>query len=617
MCSRHNCTHRKMAAIATAVPAILVLGPVLVDAALPAALQTVKPGIATVSSLRVGSAIAGEAKASNAPAAKATKWTCPMHPHYIADEFGTCPICGMDLVKLQGSDQDFSAQAAETRTVVTVAPETIQSMGVRLGKAETSRFGRSVRSYGIVHENERLQTEMTARVEGWVEQLHVTAVGDEVKAGQKLFELYSPQLIVSQNDLLTAGGIRGVQQRGLAQLRAFGVQPKALDLIRQNKRPLQRIPFFAERDGVVAQLALKQGSYTKRGMMLATIQSYASVWLRVSVAEKDLGFISKATPAVVSFPNLTGRQVEGKVDYIYPTIDTRTRTGQVRLVIDNPDGKIRPGSYADVNFQVATKDRVAVPSEAILKSGEGKYVVVSLGEGRFEPRLIESGLVSGRWTEVTKGVAPGDSVVVSGQFLLDSESALRESFKKLKRLQLPLSLLKLSKNQFAMVDHFVDAAIYLHETLIDGYDPEPKFLEPAIAVRAAMWPRFKNTKLAFVLNDSAEALRAAKQAKSESEIQAALARLTNALKIWMLDGAPEHYKSRKVALFTDKESGRVWVQLNGKPLNPYSRGQSEPIEWPIQTTNQKTASNQSTNSAPENTTSGSSHSGMKGSHNGQ
>ncbi|MFY0609950.1 MAG: efflux RND transporter periplasmic adaptor subunit [Hyphomicrobiaceae bacterium] len=550
---------------------------------------------------------AEEAKASPAPIKKATKWTCPMHPHYIADEFGTCPICGMDLVKLETGGQELGAETAETRTIITVAPEVMQNMGVRLGKAERSRFGRSVRSFGIVHENERLQTEMTARVEGWVEKLHVTAVGDEVKAGDKLFELFSPRLIVSQNDLLT-NGVRESSQRGMTQLRSFGVQPRAIDIIKRQKKPLQVIPFFAERDGVVAKLALKQGSYTKRGMMLVMIQNYSSVWLKVSVAEKDLGFISKATKAKVAFPNLSGRTVTGNVDYIYPTIDTQTRTGQVRLVIDNPDGKIRPGSYADVVFEVSAEDRLAIPSEAVLQNGEGKFVVVSLGEGRFEPRLIETGLVSGRWTEATKGVKAGESIVVSGQFMLDSESALRESFTKLKRLQLPLSLLKLTKNQFAMVDHFVDAAIYLHETLIDGYDPEPKFLDPAISVRDMMWPRFKNTKLAFVIDDATKALREAQAAKSETEVQSALARLTTALKVWMMEGAPKHYQARKVALHKDLKSERVWFQLRGKPLNPYSRGKSEPIALPA---------SKSVAVAPKKTTAPAKKSAPKGSHNGQ
>lgn len=511
---------------------------------------------------------------------KSIKWTCPMHPHYIADEFGACPICGMDLVKLETGDDPMGAASSESRTQITVAPEVIQNIGVRLAKAETSTFGRTVRSFGIVRENERLQTDITARVEGWVEKLNVTAVGDDVEEGTLLFELYSPQLIVSQNDYLRSQYSKDITKRGLTQLRSFGVQQKALDQIKQRKRPMERVPFYADRKGTIAELHLNQGTYVERGMMLARIQDYSTVWLIVSVAEKDLGFITGETTATVSFPNLPGRDVKAAVDYVYPTVDSQTRTGQVRLILENPDGLIRPGGYADVAFEVGSEQRTAVPTESILKNGDGRFVVVSLGGGRFEPRLVETGLATGRWTEIKQGIDAGEEIVVSGQFLLDSESALRESFRKLEKLQLPLSLLDLDKTEFAMIDHLVDAAIYIHEALTDGYDIAPKFLDPAISVRDLMWPKYKNTKLSFVLNDATQALRAAQTARSESELRATLETLVAALRPWLLAGAPDHYKDRKVALHKETDSARVWLQLEGKALNPYGDGESRQVPWP-------------------------------------
>lgn len=585
MCARcKRKTFRQLSALALA-PGLLIAQPQLPDMSHSKLFSGLAKPV--ISWIGPEAALAAEAKTSTSITKDSTKWTCPMHPHYIADEFGSCPICGMDLVKLETGGQGFNAEVEETRSAITVDPEVIQNIGVRLGKVENANFGRSVRSYGIVRENERLQTEITARVEGWVEKLHVTAVGDEVEAGTTLFELYSPQLVVSQNDYLKAGSDKLFKERGFAQLRALGVQPRTIELIKKQKEPLQLVPFYAERDGVVSRLELKQGSYTKRGMILAMIQDYSSVWLHANVAEKDLGFISKETSATVTFPNLSGRTVKGKVDYIYPTVDTKTRTGQVRLVIDNADGKIRPGAYADISFDVGVENRTAVPTEAVLQNGQGKYVVVSLGEGRFESRLVETGLVSNRWTEITNGVQPGDNIVVSGQFLIDSESALRESFRKLEQLQLPTSLLNLTKSQFAMIDHFVDAAIYIHEALVDGYDVENSYLDPAISVRDLMWPRFKNTKLSFVLNDATEALRNAKLAESESELQSALAQLTGVLRQWILEGAPRHYKSKQVALFTDIDSGQTWIQLEGKPINPYSRGEAELVPWPVSNSEQK------------------------------
>lgn len=410
---------------------------------------------------------------------KAQKWTCPMHPHYIANEFGQCPICGMDLVKLDSSGSDTNAAGdAPGRTSVTIAPETLQTMGVRLAKAEMSSFGRIIRSYEIVADNERLQTELTARLEGWIEELRIRAVGDQVKEGDLLFTLYAPEFAVSQRDYLDA--LKGRDRTRIdsvkTRLRAFGMQERAIDELVAKGHALDFVPYYADRSGTVAMIDLRPGSYVKRGSMLTRIQDYTQVWLMVSVPEKDLGFISPGTPARITFPNLPGREVLSKVEYVYPTVDAKTRTGKVRLVLDNPDGQLRPGAYADVAFEVAAEQRLAVPTEAILMSGGGRYVVASLGKGRFEPRVVTTGLTSGRWTEVSGEIQPGDEIVVSGQFLINSESALRESFRKLERLQLPMSLLNLTDGQFAMVDHFVDAALYLHEALSDGYDIDPKFL---------------------------------------------------------------------------------------------------------------------------------------------
>lgn len=510
------------------------------------------------------------------------KWTCPMHPHYIANEAGTCPICGMDLVKLETGGETGAVAATEQRTAITVAPETLQTMGVRIAKAEKSSFGRIIRSFGLIAENERMQTEMTARTEGWIEDLRVRAIGDEVKKGDLLFTMYAPEFIVTQRDYLEARqGRSGIRTQSIkTRLSAFGMQDRTIKKLEDTNSVMEFVPFYAEIDGTVAMIELRPGSYVKRGTMLTRIQNYSQVWLMVSVPEKDLSFINPGTPARVTFPNIPGREVFAKVEYVYPTVDAETRTGKVRLVLDNKDGELRPGAYADVAFEVGTEQRLAVPSEAILKSGGGRYVIASLGGGRFEPRSVKTGLTSGRWTEIKGEIAPGENIVVSGQFLLDSESALRESFRKLERLQLPLSLLKLNDQQFAMIDHIVDAALYLHEALIDGYDVEPKFLDPAIEIKTLLWPQFQHTKLAFVMEDAVKALEKAKAAQTESETQVALADLVAAIEPWLIEGAPQHYADKKLAIFIDNETGRKWVQMVGRPLDPYGRGEAAVVPWP-------------------------------------
>jgi len=575
MCKQCHRARRRQLAVLVLTPALIVGQPVTHDLRILLA-NHVDPSQSFTLQLG-GVAHATEAQAATDPGT--IKYTCPMHPHYIADEMGTCPICGMDLVKLQTDGAELGATSGESRTIVTVPTETIQNMGVRLGKAEVASFGRSIRSFGIVHANERRQTEITARVEGWIEDLKVRAVGDVVRKGDLLFKLYSPQLIVSQGDFQRSRGTRDLAGRGEGQLRAFGVQRRVIEDISKRQRPIELVPFYAEQDGTVAELELREGTYVKRGMMLAQIQDYSQVWLRVGVSEQDLGFITKDTMARVAFPNLAGRDVMARVDFVYPTVDTKTRTGQVRLVIANEDGRIRPGSYADVTFEVGVQRRLAVPSDAILRSGAGRHVVVSLGEGRFEPRLVEAGLTSDGRTEIKSGVSQGEDIVVSGQFMLDSESALRESFRKMERLQVPLSLLKLTKTEFAMIDHLIDASLYAHEALVDGYDIDPKQLEPAAAIKEFMWPRYKDTQLAFVLTDATAAVRKLQVARSESELQAGLAAVNATLRAWVLEGAPAHYRSKNLAVFKDPMSNRIWFQVGQKPINPYARGGGELIAY--------------------------------------
>lgn len=365
----------------------------------------------------------------------AGQYTCPMHPHYVADDMGTCPICGMDLVPV-GDDEPRARGAAadmDKKTIVTIPPETIQNMGVRTEKAALSRFGTNVRSYGLVTENVRNTHVVSGRVAGWIEELTITAVGDEVKKGDLLFRLYSPDLVSAQQDYVAAiaTGIRGRIDASARRLQSLGVGGKALERIRAGREKPERLPFYAEVDGVVSHLMVSQGSYVEPGMRIATIQDYRSVWIDASVAEKDLQFLSSDSRATVTFPNLGNALRTARIDYIHPTINSDSRTGRVRLVLENVDGGLKPGAYADVVFESNIDERLGIPSEAILKSSGGDFVVVALGHGKFQSRKVETGIHSGGRIEITRGLEAGERVVVSSQFLIDSESSLRESFRKL------------------------------------------------------------------------------------------------------------------------------------------------------------------------------------------
>lgn len=529
--------------------------------------------------------------ASEENAAKQQKWTCPMHPHYIADDPGTCPICGMDLVKLETSTDDKKSAAQNSpTTVIDIPAQTIQKMGVRIQKVEESRFGRNIRSYGVVKENERLRTELSARVEGWVENQSITAVGDEVKAGDKLFDLFSPELVVSQRDYLTASRQGGSSRKNITRrLLSFGVQQQAIDLLDKQNEVMQNLPFYAEQDGTVAELNVTPGTYVKRGMTIAKIQDYSTVWIMVNVAENDMPFITKDTRANVYFPNHPGKTLNATVDYIYPMINSQTRTGRIRLVVDNKNGDLRPGTFADVVFQPDEQQRLSVPIEAVLRDQGGTSVVVALGNGRFTSRRVDTGLTSGKRVEIRSGLKSGEDVVVSSQFLIDSESALRESFRKLERLQKPLAQITLDKTDQAMFDHIVDAAIYVHDELTNNRMIEPKQLDPALSTRSHLLGAYKNTQLEPVLEKSEAALKTIQAAATESGVKDGLASLVLALEPWLLQGNPAHYKQKQLHLFEDKASSKKWLQLADTAKNPYGTATAKAVPWPDKQPVQATA----------------------------
>ncbi len=555
------------------------------------------------------------------------KYTCPMHPHYVADRPGTCPICGMDLVALDGEDEDApmssadqssgekkilywqapmdpnfksdkpgkspmgmdlvpiygeDTKAATGRTIVRIDPETIQNTGIRSEEAQMASFGTLVRSYGDVTENVRLQFDISARVEGWVENLKVQAVGDEVEKGDMLFKLYSPALISAQQDLISAiaTGYKGRIESAAKRLVSLGMQKRAIEEVKKSRKAFQSVPYYAESNGLVSAMNVRDGTYAKPGMNLMTLQNYDTVWIDVSVAEQDIPFITKDTKATVSLPALGVAKKQAAIDYIYPTIDRATRTGRIRLVMDNETGRLKPGAYADVELQTGVERRLSIPSDAILKSKDGDFVVVAMDQGRFQPRKILAGLKYKSRTEVLDGLKDGDKIVVSGQFLIDSESALRESFRKMKRMQLPLSQLEVSDDQLAMIDHLIDASLYIQKELIAVRTPSPNMIMPAITLGDHLMPVFRGTKLQFVLEDAEDALKNAKDNLTDKEWQASLNALVTALKPWLLEGKPQHYKSKGLGLYMAHGLDVYWLQLGDEVQNPYGDGHPMKIDWP-------------------------------------
>ncbi len=358
-------------------------------------------------------------------------YQCPMHPHFTSSVADTlCPVCGMSLVAV-----DATARESRPDDAVSVSPEMIQSMGVRTVAARVAELGRTLRAFGTVETDERQENVIVSRLEGWIDRLQPRAEGDTVRPGALLYRVYSPDLISAQKDYLnslTIGNdkrIAAVRQR----LVSLGMQEAAVRRLVTEQKVLERVPVYAEAGGIVAQLDVSEGDYVKPGSPVMRLQSYSSVWIIARIPEQDLALVTTGLEALLNFPSAPGAPISGAIDYIYPTIDAKTRTGNVRIEIDNEQGFLRPGAYADITFDLTGQSRLSIPTEAILRDSRGSHVILALGNGRFSSRQIETGLNADGLTEVTSGLEAGEVIVSSGQFLLDSEVNLREGLAKFGR----------------------------------------------------------------------------------------------------------------------------------------------------------------------------------------
>lgn len=352
---------------------------------------------------------------------------CPMHPHIRSSEdHESCPVCGMSLVRVK-------TEPATASATIEVSSAMLQSMGVRTAAARVTPLGQKLRAFGTVEADERQENVTVSKLEGWIESLNISAEGDAVSRGTLLYRVYSPELIAAQKDYINSLSIgndkriSAVRQR----LRSLGMQERVVNTLKSTQTVVDKVPVYAEADGVVASLSVREGDYVKPGTPILRLQSYQNVWVIASIPEQDLSKVFAGLEATLRFPSAPDANITGTIDYLYPTIDIRTRTGKVRIEVNNAQGLLRPGAYADIEFMLESQSRLSIPAEAILRDSRGSHVILALGDGRFGSRSIRTGASSGELTVVLDGLEDGERVVTSGQFMLDSEVNLREGLSKL------------------------------------------------------------------------------------------------------------------------------------------------------------------------------------------
>jgi Cu(I)/Ag(I) efflux system membrane fusion protein len=356
---------------------------------------------------------------------------CPMHPEIISDEPGECPICGMDLVEEKGTDL-FAESAASPE--IRVSPAVINKLGVRTEAASRSPLERRAETVGYLGYDQRRVQQVRPRAEGWIEGLAVRAVGDPVEAGQLLFRLYSPVLESAQQEYLDALAIGNEEliEASRARLRALGLDAGIVSRLAGSGRAGGRVPFVAPVSGVVTELGVEEGSMVTPEMVVMTITELDSLWVIAEIPEAQSGWVRQGTEAELSFAAMPGHTLNGRVEYVYPELDPQTRSLQARITLRTPPVALRPNMLASISLLGDPGEPVVhIPRSALIRSGTDNRVVVALGEGRFQPRRVVPGLESGERIAILEGLAEGEEVVVSGQFLLDSEANLRAGLRRL------------------------------------------------------------------------------------------------------------------------------------------------------------------------------------------
>ncbi|MDO6548207.1 efflux RND transporter periplasmic adaptor subunit [Pseudoalteromonas carrageenovora] len=354
-------------------------------------------------------------------------WVAPMDSNYKRDEPGLSPM-GMDLIPVYKDDANSSPGT------VTISPEVVNNLGVRTSKVQLKTLQSDINTVGYVQYNQDQLIHIHPRVEGWLETLFVKAQGAQVKAGEPLYTLYSPQLVNAQEEFLLAVNRNNTVliRAAKARLESLNVSDGFIQRLQNNKKVMQNITFYARESGVVDELNVREGFFVKPGTSMMSIAQLDEVWVEAEVFERQAAQVSVGLPVTMILDYLKGEKWQGKVDYIYPALDAKNRTLRVRLRFNNKDHRLKPNMFAQVSIHSsASEAHLTVPKEAVIRTQHQNRVVIAKGEGRYKSVQVDVGHINSTEAVILSGVLEGDTVVTSAQFLIDSESSKSSDFKRM------------------------------------------------------------------------------------------------------------------------------------------------------------------------------------------
>ena len=392
-----------------------------------------------------GPATGGEAAAGTASASAAeghaghAEYTCPMHPEFVTtDPSARCPECGMKLVPREPAGGAAAESGVAGLAPVELTTDRIQLSGMRTAIATRETLAPTIRTAGFVAADENRLVSVTTRVTGWIESLGRAETGQLVRKGEVLTTVYSPDLVNAQQVFLNAirwseapilqqrpTGVTDLERDARARLEVLGVAPQDIDEIARAGKPLPSMNVRAPARGHITRRSALQGLYVSPGTELFQIADLSTVWVLADVYEREIARVKVGQQAVFETSAWPGKRFVGRVTFLYPALNTGTRTLQARLEFRNPELDLRPGMYGDVSLDLGAVEAVTIPREALVDTGDVQYVFVSKAGGRFEPRRVVPGWSGGDKVAILEGLAEGEHVVTTATFLLDSESRLR------------------------------------------------------------------------------------------------------------------------------------------------------------------------------------------------